>query len=390
MFLQYGVPGAMWPLFSLRLQALDFTPMQMALACASQALGSLTSPLLIGQVADRWYPAQRCLGLCALGAAVVLWVLADLNDPVLVFLATLGFWMLMSPAIVLGTTMCFVHLPASARDFGAVRLWGTIGWVAAAWTVGYWWSEPRWIGWLLALFHASKPPARLEDIFRISGILALVLAVYSLTLPHTPPRRVGRGILAPVAALRALRSRSFIAYWIGVFGVSATYPFTTQITPLLLAYLGMPNQWIGPTLTLGQSMEVTSLAVLPMLLLRLDFRQTMLLGLGAWALDLGLLTLGEPIAVVCAALMLNGLCICCYLVAGQVYVNAHCRDDIRASSQALVTCVTGLGMLAGNLLVGWVRKITGEDYRRTFAVGAIIATALVVVFLVGFREDGEG
>ena len=119
-------------------------------------------------------------------------------------------------------------------------------------------------------------------------------------------------------------------------GVCISLPFTTQVTPLLLADLGIPRPWLSPTLTLGQSTEIVSLALLPMLLLRLGVRRTMLLGLAAWALLLSLLTLGEPVWLVVTSLSLNGLCICCFIVAGQVFANGRAAADVRVSVQALL------------------------------------------------------
>src|SRR5205085_6120117 len=114
----------------------------------------------------------------------------------------------------------------------------------------------------------------------------------------TPPQRQRGAWLAPLAALRQLRGRAMTTYWVCTFGACVTLPFTSQVTPLLLADRGVPHPWLGPTLTLSQSMEIVSLALLPVLLLRLGIRGTMLLGLLAWAGLLGALTLGEPLWLV--------------------------------------------------------------------------------------------
>src|SRR5436309_1120937 len=107
MFLQYAVQGAMWPLFTLRLQELGFTPLEMGWACASQSLAALVGPLVAGQVADRWVPAERCLGACSLVAGALLWVLAELTTPIPVFGLSLAFWLVMGPATMLGTAVSF-------------------------------------------------------------------------------------------------------------------------------------------------------------------------------------------------------------------------------------------------------------------------------------------
>jgi MFS family permease len=380
MFLYYAIQGAFVPLFSLRLKELGLTPLEMGWACATQALATLVAPLVAGQVADRWFPAERCLAICSLLSAVLLWVLADLVSAAAIFTVSLALWLVLGPASTLCTALSFAHLAQHGRQFGPIRLWGTVGWVMSGWLVGYRLSQPAWLD-----HWATAPISGLADAFRIAALLAFTLSAYALTLPHTPPQRRLGDWLAPLAAMRLLGDPPFAVFWLCLLGVCVTLPFTTQVTPLLLAHLGIPRPWISPTLTLGQSMEIVSLALLPMLLLRLGVRRTMLLGLAAWALLLVILWRGEPVWLVVASLSLNGLCICCFIVAGQVFANGRARADVRVSVQALLNVTSGLGLLAGNLLVGWVRLQTQEEFPATFRISAVIAGALLFIFYLGFR-----
>jgi len=374
MWLNYATQGAFVPLFSLRLKSLGFSPLEIGWCCSTQALAALFGPLVVGQIADRYFPAQRCLTVCAFLGGVFLWLIADLTTPWGVFGASLAIWLVLSPANTLCAALSFAHLPNAERDFGPVRLWGTIGWVTANWLL------------FLDFLIRGDEPERLADIFRGASILAFVLSCYALTLPHTPPRKRAEAWLAPLSAFRQLRGRSFRVFWLCSFGVCVTLPFFMQLAPLLLQHHGIPILWVAPTMTLAQSMEIVSLALLPMLLLRLSIRGTMLLGLLAWLALLSMMALGEPIALVVASLSLNGLCICCFIVAGQVYVNSRARGDVRASAQALFAFINALGLLTGNLLVGWVHQLVDRDFAATFAVGAAVAGMLVLVFLIGFRE----
>jgi MFS family permease len=386
MFLQYAAPGAVLPLFTSWLKQLEITPLQMGWICATQALAALVAPLIVGQAADRWYPAERCLAVCAALAGVLLWVLAALKHPIAIFGTCLAFWLLMVPALTLGTTLAFAHLPQPERDFGRIRMWGTVGWVLGNFALGYWFSDPAWLGWVATLRPESVQSER-ADIFRLGGLLAFALAAYALTLPHTPPTRRLDARFAPLAALHLLRHRAFAVYAICTLGVCVTLSFTTQTTPLFLEHAGIPFRWISPTLTLSQSMEIVSLALLPILWLRLGVRGTMLLGLGSWVLALGVLTVGEPLWLVIGSLSLNGLCICCFLVSGQVFVNSRARGDTRASSQALVTFTSGLGMLIGYVFAGWVRQQAHGEFPPTFGVAAAIALTLVIIFFAFFPDD---
>src|SRR5262249_27491506 len=149
--------GAVLPLFSVRLEALHFTHLQTAYCCATQAVGAVVAPLLAGHLADRWFPAERCVAVCAFLAGAALWTLAGLTEPVAVFVAALAFWLAAAPMISLGTALCFAHLARPERQFGPIRLWGTVGWMAAGWFLGYSFRDPEWLRELLALVRPDAP-----------------------------------------------------------------------------------------------------------------------------------------------------------------------------------------------------------------------------------------
>jgi len=414
MFLQYAPAGAVLPMFTRHLKELQFTPVEIGLACATQSLAGLLATSLAGQLADRWVASERCLAAFSFGSSLLLWLLADLTTFPAVFAITLAFWLLMVPAFTLGTSLCFHHLAAAGCGFGPIRMWGTIGWVVAVWLLSFWLENPAGLSWLRDWLKPDgpetrlidvllidglndpvaldwlrawfRPQAQLSDKFRLAAVLSLILAAYSLTLPHTPPSRGGSSWLAPLAALTLVGRRDFAVYLAITLGIVVTIPFSSQLTPLLLNRLGLPDSWLARTLTIAQSTEIIVLAVLPWIMDRLGDRWTMIVGLVGWVIGLIALTIGSPLALVAGSLTMNGLCIGCYLVAGQVFINRHAPADIRASAQGVFAITTGVGNLIGNVLVGRVHFWANEEFAPTFAVGAILAAALTCVFLIGFRE----
>jgi hypothetical protein len=386
MFLQYAASGAMLPQYSLYLQQLGFSAMEVAACCSTQAVATVFAALVAGHAADRWVSAERLLAVCAFLAGLDLWLLAGLSTPAAVFAATLVYWLLTGPIWLLGTAVCFAHLARPERQFGPVRLWGTVGWMTAAWLLSYWFDDPAWLCRCVSWLRPHLPRHEMADLFRLGALLAGVLGVYALTLPHTPPRPAADRKPAPLAALNLLRGRSFFVYTACVFGVCITLPFATQGTPLLLARLGIDGAWMPRTLSLAQVTEVVTLALLPVLLLRLGVRGTMLMGLAAWTAALGAQAVGRPLELVVGSLGGNGLCISGVLVAGQVFLNGRAHDGLRASVQSLFTFVNGLGLLAGNLLVGWLRRAAGGELPLTFTVGAVLMVCLLALFVVGFHD----
>ena len=382
MLLQWSIPGSVVPLLSVHLeQSLGFGRIETAWCCATQAVAAVVSSQLAGQIADRWFPAEKAMAIYAVLSGVALFVLAGLTTPLGVFLGTLAFWLVAGPMLLMGTTVCFSNLRDSPREFGPIRMWGTVGWLAIGWLVAGWL-------WLSPLVIPARP-APLSDAFHIGGLIAFALAAFALTLPSTPPRprfAAGRW-LAPLQAGRLLRGRPFFVYCVCLLGTCLTWPLSTQNTPLLLDQVGVPRAWLSAALTIAQVGEIGLLYVYPILLFRLGLRAMMSLGLVAWMLSLSMLAVGHPAALVLGSQLLNGVFVTGFMIAGQLYVDGLADDDLRASVQGLLAFANGLGTVAGNLLAGGLREATGGDLPPTFAVGAGIVAVLVVLFLLGFRAD---
>jgi predicted MFS family arabinose efflux permease len=376
MALQYAFPGALLQLYSLHLTGLGFGPLAVGVCCATQALATVLTALLVGQAADRWFAPERCLAVCSAAAGVVLLLLPCLDGFVSVFSATLLFWLLANPILLLGATISFTRLRHPDQEYGSVRLWGTVGW-----------AVPGWL--LLILSFLGLPLLQTGGIavlFRAGSVFAFALAGFALTLPRTPRQPAASRHPAPLAALRLLRGRTFATHCLCTFGVCVTWPFSTQATPMLLRQIGVAPEWLCPTLSLGQFTEVIGLFALPVLLSRFGVRGTMLAGLVAWTVALTILAAGQPAWLVVASLGLNGVVVSAFLVGGQVYVNRHATGDVRASAQALITFVNGVGMLVGHLLVGYLRSSSGGELPQVFAVGAACTAAFTLLFWLGFRE----
>lgn len=383
-FLIYAPLGAMWPTFPRYLDSLGFSPLEIALVCATAALAAVFGPLVAGQVADRWLAPERCLAGCGFAGGAVFLLLPSCNTPGSAFVASLAVWLLMTPSMTLGSVISFAHLPAPERDFGRVRMWGTVGWVVQGWVVGYLLGRPDWLHQLLLVCRPDAPQPVLADSFHIAAGLEFLLGCYALTIPPTAPRRDVLDRLAPLEALRLMRKRHFAIFFLCTFLLCLTVPFGTQNTPLLLKELGVGEEWTGPALTMAQSTEILTLALLPWLLGRLGLRVVLLVGAAAWAASLSVLTVGSSVGLVIACLSLNGLFITCYLVAGQVCVNAEAGPDIRASAQALVSFSGGVGQVLGYVLSGVVRHAAGGEFRPTFAVATVLAWVAVVILFVGW------
>jgi MFS family permease len=389
-FLAYAIMGAWVPVFTLHLKNLSFSSEETAWASAANAIGALIAPLIWGQIADRWLAMQRCISLCAFASAAGLWFLAPLHQPAwAVVFVSIGIWFFLIPTYGLTTAFIFRQLSHPERQYGPIRMWGTVGWMAASWCLTLWFAWDRW-------FRKLDPNQANDfaDSLRLGSLYAVVLAFYAMTLPHTPPGKAdpsrawyGRLMDAPLSALHLFHHRSFLIYCICLFGFNITLPFTIQLNPLLLNRLGVDESRLPTYLTICQSTEVLSLFLLPYLLLRFGAKTVMMIGGISWTIGLSLLSVGEPTWLVLSSLVTHGVFICCFFIAGQVFVNRQATHDIRASAQAVLVFISGSGLLLGHLLVGWIRDLTNDSYGSAYLFAAALAAALVTLFLFGFSAS---
>lgn len=381
MALVYAVQGSFWPLLAVHLKDLGIEGRQRGWIFATMALGSLAMPLGVGQLVDRFLPAERYLALAAaLGSALLLVLATGLTArPEVLFALFLVYWLITAPSASTSAAIALRNLARPRRDYGAVRLWGTVSWMLVGWLVSG----------LMAWSGSARGGTGVYEAFWLATGFSVVLAGYSLTLPHTPPLATGaRGVSGLVEALRVTRRPSVALFLFAAFGVCLTTPFVYQVMPTYLEARGLPRAWVPTAMTLGQWPEIAALAVLPWLFRRLDYRGTLALGIGAWAVRYGSLALDPPLAVALAGIPLHGVGIACFTVGGQVFMDSQAPSNHRASAQALLVVFTsGIGALLGSLLAGEVVARFRADDAKVFLLPCVIDLALLIYFCASFRPD---
>lgn len=344
MLLEHGSWGAWVPLLPRHLEVLEFSGLQIGVVFSTMALATLSSVWIGGHLPDRWIPAQRLLaGTHLLGAGLLL-LAASATSFAGVFALLLTYNVICIPNLGVTNHIAFRHLADGNREFGGIRLWGTLGWILAGWTIGAWiaFGGPTWL-----------PAPRLSDCLRLGALLSLAIALYALFLPHTPPLpRVTSGA-KPAAALSLLRDRSIAVLLVVSFAVAMTMPFVYPIATRLLRSIDVPDGRLAPYLTMGQVTEILAFAVLGRLVLRWGHRTIFLLGLMCWTLRFVAWSIGTPRELVIAAIPLHGFAYALFFGLGQIYMNWRSPPELRASAQAVYLLVTsGFGALLGMLLGG--------------------------------------
>lgn len=380
MALVYSVQGAFWPLLSIHLVDLGISERGRGWIFATMAMASFAMPLGAGQLVDRLMPTQRFLSL-SFGAATALLALMAWgvsSHAGWLFALFLAYGLVMAPCYTLSNSIAFRNLERPDRDFGKVRLWGTVGWMVVGWVVSG-----------VMAFSGPRPGRGTSEAFWIAVVLSAVTALYCRTLPHTPPIvREGRRTSSLSDVRELIRSPSMAIYLVVAFGVSLTTPFVYQVMPNYLRSSGMDRAWVSTAMTLGQWPEIATLAALPWLIRRFGYRFTLALGITAYAIRFGSLAFDPPLWLATAGIPLHGIGVACFTVGGQVFVNGRAASDRRASAQSINTVVTGgMGSLLGSLLAGEIVGMFPGRFALIFLIPALINLGLIVLLLFKFRPE---
>lgn len=405
MFLEYAVWGAWLPVAARFLSApaesggLGFSPGQigMILGVAASA-GAILAPFIAGQLADRLMNAERALaGLLLLGGTVN-WMLASQTSYSAWLWLSIVYSVLFMPTLALTNSVAFAHVGDAGRDFPRVRVWGTIGWIAASWAFPMIYLQkdlaPQAMPPFLSGTEVEGATARLAEALRFSGLLSLLLGLYCLSLPATPPRRGAAESLAFAKAF-ALFLRPPLAWLLlaGLAVASIHQIYFLQAGPYL-SFIGLKDSEIGPAMTVGQFSEIAIIAGLGLLLARLPFRIVLSLGALAYFVRYWIWSHPDwPISVLVASQVLHGVCYACFFATAYIYVDRSVPRDVRHSAQTVFGIVMlGGGPVIGGQLSGYLAQrfaepgVPGAEFAPLWSTLSWAGLAVAVLLLAVFRD----
>ncbi|MFN0119218.1 MAG: MFS transporter [Blastocatellia bacterium] len=391
MFLQYMIWGAWYPDYGAYLGraadkgGLGFSNDEIGWVYALLPIGCMIAPMLGGHLADRYIATEKLLGILHLAGGVTLFWLAGQTTFGTLMPLLLLWALLYAPTLALTNSICFHHMPEAEKEFGQVRVWGTIGWIV--------------VGLLLTMVFRQTFPGFLgqlggADSMWLGGAVSIALGIYCFRLPHTPPAQKGSDPFAFLAALKMLRDPQFALFIAISFVVATELMFYFVFTaPFLeaskMVAVGQAPLWM----TIAQAAEIGTMFALPWMLSKWGVRKTMAVGILAWPIRYAIFALGNPAWLVLAALSLHGLCYVCFFTVAYIYVNQVAEPDMRASAQGLITFVTlGVGMALGSKFAAWITGMFTDpqtkavDYKWVFIVPLVLTVLCAIVFMLFFRE----
>lgn len=383
-FLEYVIWGAWLPLVGVYMtDVLKFTGDQRAWVFNAFAIASLTAMFFGGQLADRYFSQEKFLALSHLIGGLSILGLAYVKDFPTFFGLMLLHCFFYVPTLSVTNALAFANLEDAQKDFGKVRLWGTIGWIAASWP--------------LLLIDESKESS-LRTIFFVSAIASFLQAGFSLTLPHTPPSTNKGSAFAPLEAIKLLAIPSILILFVVTFFDSLVHYSYFFWTGNYFKSLGLPTKYIGAAMSIGQVMEIVAMATLGWFLKNLGWRKTMIIGILGQAVRFGVYSMGTPslLWAVIAVNVVHGFAYACFFATVYIFVDENFPKDIRTSAQSLFNMlILGIAQFASNILSGRmseifkVTKVVGGktvdtvNFHQLFLVPmgfAIFAAVLLAVF----------
>lgn len=356
---------------------------------STQSWGAIIAPFIIGLIADRFVNAEKILGILHLIGAVLMYQMYSADNITVFYPYVLIYMICYMPTLALVNSVSFNQMKNPEKEFSVIRLFGTVGWIAAGLLISF-------------LFHWDSAEGTkeglLKNTFLLSGGASLVLGLFSFTLPKTPPKGKGSKVtvndILGLDALKLLKDKNFLIFFISSILICIPLAFYYQNTNSFLSSIGVEN----PTgkMTIGQASEVLFLLLLPVFFNRFGFKKTILVGMLAWAVRYVLFAYGNAgdlTFMLLIGIALHGICYDFFFVSGQIYTDSKAGEQHKSAAQGLITLATyGLGMLIGFAVAG---KITDSykladgtlDYKMVWLIPAGIAFAVFLIFALLFKDE---
>ncbi len=406
MFIQYAFNGIWVIPLSFYLTKVGYTGVEIGFVAGTTfALGGIIAPFFVGMLADRFFSAQKVLGVLNFLAAGFLYLASQMavspegvKQPMVLFWILLAHYLCYMPTWSLTNSIALYQMSNPGKQFPSIRVMGTFGWIAVS-TIALFSGQITGAMGVVGNVEATQIPMFLgSGIGLLAGLLAYIL-------PSTPPKVTDQKItLADILGVKALalfKDRNFVIFAISSFLIFLPAMFYWQFCNLFLNEIGM--EYVQFKQSIGQMAEVIFLFLMPLFFARLGVKKMLLIGMLAWVgrfVCFGFGDLHTMAFLLYTGLALHGVCYDFFFVTGQLYTDMKAPKEIQAQAQGLISLITfGLGWFVGSLLAGrvidayaikeiveGVEKAVSHDWQAIWLIPIILAVVITAFFVIFFND----
>ena len=364
-------------------QIFNATGGELAMAYETQSIGAIIAPFIIGLIADRYFAAQKILGLLHLLGAALLFIVSNADNFFAFYPYIFIYMLLYMPTLALANSVAFHQMENPSKEFASIRVLGSVGWIVAGLIIGY-------FGW--------EGSQTLKNTFYMSSIASAFLGLYSFTLPNTPPKlgsneKLNIREILGLDALSMLKDKGFLFFFIASILICIPLAFYYQHANQFLNEVGMKAA--ASKMILGQISEVLFLLLLPLFIKRYGIKNALIVGILAWGVRYMLFAFGDTGVkswMLIFGILLHGVCYDFFFVSGQIYTDFKAGKKYKSTAQGLITLATyGLGMLIGFRFAGWLTdqyiSDIGHLWKNIWIQPAIFSFVVLTLFLIFFKNE---
>lgn len=390
MFLEFFIWGGWFVTLGTFLGSnLQATGAQSAMAFSTQSWGAIIAPFIIGLIADRYFNAERILGVLHLIGALLMYMMYQSTDFGAFYPYVLTYMIVFMPTLALVNSVSFNQMTDPAKQFSFVRVFGTIGWIVAGSLISFLnWDSTE-----------SVAQGMLQNTFLMTAIASAVLGLYSFTLPKTPPKvdkdeKMSISNILGLDALSLLKDRNFLLFFVASVLICIPLAFYYQNASPFLTEIGVENSTFK--MSIGQMSEVLFMLLLPFFFKKFGFKMTILAGMLAWTLRYLLFAYGdsgELVFMLIIGIALHGLCYDFFFVSGQIYTDTKAGKKFKSAAQGLITLATyGVGMLIGFYIAGIITDMYQNaegmhNWENIWVYPAGFALVVALLFALLFKDE---
>lgn len=386
MFLEFFIWGAWFVTMGTYLgKNLMSNDVQIGSAYSTQSLGAIIAPFIIGLIADKFFAAQKVLGVLHLVGGVLLWLAATSLNFDSFFPFILGYMIAYMPTLALVNSISFKQMKDPGKEFPSIRVFGTIGWIIAGLAIG-------WLNW--------ERDGSLILTFKMASVASIILGLFSFILPNTPPAKKNEktsfGEIIGLDAIGLLKNKSYLLFFLASVAICIPLAFYYNFTNPFLNEVGMKSA--AGVQSLGQVSETVFMILMPLFFVRLGVKKMLAIGMIAWVARYLFFAFGNAESnywMLIAGIVLHGICYDFFFVTGQIYTDKLAGEKFKSAAQGFITLATyGVGMLAGSFISGiivnkYVIAGGGHQWYDIWIIPAGIAFVVFLLFVLLFSDKNK-